>query len=67
MTNASIKIGGMSCQHCVAAVGKALTSIKGVQKVDISIGSAYIEYDEKKASIEDFEAAIEKEGYKVLK
>ncbi|HOV90768.1 MAG TPA: cation transporter [Syntrophorhabdaceae bacterium] len=67
MTKASIKIGGMSCQHCVAAVGKALTSIKGVQKVDISIGSAYIEYDEKKASIEDFKAAIEKEGYKVLK
>jgi len=67
LTKASIKIGGMSCQHCVAAVGKALTSIKGVQKVDISIGSAYIEYDEKKASIEDFKAAIEKEGYKVLK
>ncbi len=67
MAQASIKIGGMSCQHCVAAVGKALTSISGVQKVDISIGSAYIEYDEKKAKLADFEAAIEKEGYKVLK
>ncbi|MBP8625347.1 MAG: heavy-metal-associated domain-containing protein [Syntrophorhabdaceae bacterium] len=67
MAQATIKIGGMSCQHCVASVGKAITSVNGVQKVDISIGNAYIEYDESKARLDEIEAAIEKEGYKVIK
>lgn len=67
MAEATIKIGGMSCQHCVASVGKAISGVKGVQKVDISIGSAYVVYDETKANIAQIEAAIEKEGYKVIK
>ncbi|HOJ71980.1 MAG TPA: cation transporter [Syntrophorhabdaceae bacterium] len=67
MAEATIKIGGMSCQHCVASVGKAITGVGGVQKIDISIGSAYIVYDESKVKLEQIEAAIEKEGYKVIK
>jgi len=67
MASAMIKIGGMSCQHCVASVGKAITSVGGIKKIDISIGSAYVEYDESKTKLEQIEAAIEKEGYKVIK
>ncbi|MCX8110524.1 MAG: cation transporter [Syntrophorhabdaceae bacterium] len=67
MAEATIKIAGMSCQHCVASVGKAITSVKGVEKIDVSIGSAYIVYDESKANLKEIEAAIEKEGYKVIK
>jgi len=67
MAEATIKIGGMSCQHCVAIVGKAITGVGGIQKIDISIGSAYIVYDESKVKLEQIEAAIEKEGYKVIK
>lgn len=67
MATATIKINGMSCQHCVATVGKAITSVGGIKKVDISIGSAYVEYDESKTTLEEIERAIEKEGYKVVK
>ncbi|HOJ42780.1 MAG TPA: cation transporter [Syntrophorhabdaceae bacterium] len=67
MASATIKISGMSCQHCVASVGKAITSLGGIKKVDISTGSAYVEYDESKTTLVDIEKAIEKEGYKVIK
>ncbi|MCX7965701.1 MAG: cation transporter [Syntrophorhabdaceae bacterium] len=67
MATVTIKISGMSCQHCVAIVGKAITSVGGIKKVDISIGSAYVEYDESKTTLKEIEEAIEKEGYKIIK
>lgn len=67
MGKATIKIGGMSCQHCVASVARAVTGLQGVLKTDISIGSATIDYDESKVKREQIEAAIEKAGYTVEK
>ena len=39
---ATIKINGMSCQHCVMAVTKALSAIDGITdvKVDLEKGEA---------------------------
>ncbi len=39
---ATIKIKGMSCQHCVMAVTKALGSIEGIKdvRVDLEKGEA---------------------------
>ena len=38
----TIKIKGMSCQHCVMAVTKALSSIEGISdvRVDLAKGEA---------------------------
>ena len=35
----------MSCGHCVSAVSKALTSVQGVDIVDVNVGSAAIMVD----------------------
>lgn len=32
-----LKIGGMSCAHCVAAVTQALLGVPGVQSADVSL------------------------------
>jgi copper chaperone len=40
-----LKVEGMTCQHCVAAVRKALAAVKGVEEVvDVSLdaGSASV-------------------------
>ncbi|MCE5336985.1 MAG: heavy-metal-associated domain-containing protein [Desulfobacteraceae bacterium] len=39
----TVKIKGMSCQHCVKAVTKALEEIEGVSevKVDLAKGEAF--------------------------
>ncbi len=67
MEKAIVKIEGMSCQHCVMAVKKALGGVPGVVESDVQIGNATVEYDEAKTQQRDIEAAIEKAGYKVTK
>ena len=37
MTKTIIKIGGMSCKHCQAAVTNALSAIDGVKKVKVDL------------------------------
>ncbi|MDA8155619.1 MAG: heavy-metal-associated domain-containing protein [Actinomycetota bacterium] len=67
MAKTEIKIGGMSCQHCVMAVKKALAGVDGIQNAQVEIGKAVVEYDEAKVKPEAVENAIAKAGYKVLK
>jgi copper chaperone len=62
-----IKIKGMSCQHCVMAVKKALGTLDGISQTDVDIGSAAVTYDELKVKKNDIESAIEKAGYEVVR
>jgi copper chaperone len=62
-----IAIEGMSCQHCVMAVKKALGGVPGILESNIQVGSAVVKYEESKVNKEDIEATIEKAGYKVKK
>ncbi len=66
MTEIKVEIEGMSCQHCVMAVKKALGGVPAVLESDVQIGSALVKYDESKAKDSDIKAAIEKAGYKVV-
>ena len=59
------KIEGMSCHHCVMAVQKSLSKLK-LEKYDVNIGSATVEYDEKETNEEMIIKAVENAGYKVL-
>lgn len=62
----SIKIKGMSCQHCVMAVTKALSAIEGIKgvKVDLQNGSAsYAETKPVDAKV--IAEAVKKAGYEV--
>jgi len=65
MAEVNIKIEGMSCEHCVMAVRKALSGLPAVMESNIKIGSALVKYDETKGGVEDIKRAIEKAGYKV--
>jgi len=67
MAEAKIEIEGMSCQHCVMAVKKALGGVPGILESDITIGSALVKFDETKINKTDIEANIEKAGYKVVR
>jgi copper chaperone len=62
----TIKINGMSCNHCVAAVTKALSEIDGLTDVtvDLSTGEASF-VEEKPVDMDIVKKNIEKAGYKV--
>ena len=62
-----IKIQGMSCQHCVMSVTKALTRIPGIQslKVDLVKGEATFE-NTQNVPLPNIRKAVEEAGYKVM-
>ena len=60
-----LKIDGMSCMHCVAAVEKELKKLNP-KKVSVEIGSAFIEYDELTITDEEINKAIVDAGFALI-
>lgn len=65
MNTVTLKIAGMSCQHCVSAVKNALLSVPGVTKaaVDLEGAKASVEFDPAKTDTATLLKAIEEQGY----
>ena len=67
MTDTTLKVEGMSCGHCKAAVEKELGKLSGVESsnADFEKGVVEVRYDEDRVTTEDLEGAIEEAGYSV--
>ncbi len=65
MSEVIIKIDGMSCQHCVMRVKKAIDAVDGVASSVVEIGSADVTFDESQTSEDDIKSAINAAGYKI--
>jgi len=63
---ATIKIKGMTCNHCVMAVTKALNEIEGIKgvKVDLERGEAF--FEGKPVDMDLVREKIKKAGYEVV-
>jgi copper chaperone len=66
MATLTLKIEGMSCQHCVMSVKKALDSLSGVTESDVIVGSARVEYDDSLTTKDEICSAVTRAGYKVV-
>ncbi|QTH45027.1 heavy-metal-associated domain-containing protein [Cohnella sp. LGH] len=65
MATTTLKVEGMSCQHCVNSVEGVLKEIGAEGKVDLKNGSVEVSYNEGSTTIEKIKAAIEDQGYDV--
>jgi len=65
MAEITLKIDGMSCQHCVMRVKKAIDAVEGVSSSDVRIGSVGIVYDDSKTERNALEKAVQEAGYKI--
>ena len=62
----TIKIKGMSCQHCVMAVTKALNAVDGIKNVQVDLKTGQATYEEAGPVDADVvRAAVKKAGYDV--
>lgn len=63
----TLKVEGMTCAHCEAAVKGSLEEIVGVSdvEVDLATGEVHVTYDETSADVEKMKEAIENQGYEV--
>jgi copper chaperone len=67
MTEKTLRVAGMHCGHCKAAVEGELSKIPGVERsyADVEKGTVEVSYDEGTVTKEDPEGAIEEAGYTV--
>ncbi|MFE6799809.1 copper ion binding protein [Paenibacillus chitinolyticus] len=66
MTNQTLQVEGMSCQHCVISIEGALKEIGAAGKVNLASGTVDVSYEENRVSIEAIKEAIDKQGYDVV-
>jgi copper chaperone len=65
MATATLKVKGMSCDHCVRAVTQALKNTEGVQDatVDLKGARATVHYDDSRTNPRVLASAVMDEGY----
>jgi uncharacterized protein len=65
MDSTTLKIEGMTCNHCVMNVKKAIAEVKGVTEVDVNLenNEAYLQGD---FSLEAVQKAVADVGYKAV-
>ena len=59
----SLKIKGMSCQHCVGSVKKALEDISGLSRVTVDLEMGEASFENEGVEREEIRAAITKIGF----
>ncbi|AKB12718.1 Cu+-exporting ATPase [Methanosarcina thermophila] len=61
----TIGVYGMTCGHCQKRVADAISSLEGIESVDVNLESEYatFSFDPEKITLEDIKAAIRKAGY----
>jgi len=62
-----LKVKGMSCQHCVMSITKALGQLEGIKNVQVDLANGEVRFDNTKEVASDRIAkAIAEAGYEVV-
>jgi copper ion binding protein len=62
-----LKVKGMSCQHCVMSVTKALSQLEGIKNVQVDLAKAEVRFDNTKSITSgQIQKAITDAGYEVI-
>jgi len=59
----TIKVSGMSCQHCVSAVTKALEKLEGLEKVVVDLTTNDVSFVNSGVEREKIRSAISQIGF----
>ena len=62
-----LKVKGMSCQHCVMSVTKALNQLDGIKNVRVDLARGEVQLDNtKELAPNRIEKAIQDAGYEII-
>ncbi len=61
-----INVYGMNCEHCAKSVDRALSSLKGISSVVVSLEGKFadVTYDENFVGIPEIKKAVSDAGYR---
>lgn len=65
--NETLKVQGMSCNHCVNSIEESVGSLTGVSsvKVNLSSGEVSVEFDSEITTLDQIKETIEEQGYDI--
>ncbi len=68
MEKATLKINGMTCEHCVATVKEALMGKNGVSKVKVNLrkGEAKVNFDDSIVTVQQLGQIVTDAGYEFV-
>ncbi|MCY9692956.1 cation transporter [Paenibacillus alginolyticus] len=66
MKNITLKVEGMSCQHCVNSIEGALKEIGATGLVDLALKTVSVEFEDNKINLGQIKEVIEDQGYDVV-
>jgi len=62
-----LKVKGMSCQHCVMSVTKALNQLEGIKNIQVDLARGEVRFDNtKEVASSRIDKAIKDAGYEVV-
>ncbi len=67
-TVTTLKVEGMSCQHCVNSIKNAVSALKGVARVEVDLNKKQVTVNYTAGSVteENIKETIEDQGYEVV-
>jgi copper chaperone len=66
MMTIEFTVSGMSCQHCVSAVTKAIQTIDNKAQVTVNLNTQVIQIKDCTADLNMLKAAVQEEGFKLV-
>jgi copper chaperone len=66
MTTVTFQVKGMSCNHCVNSIERALKEAGATGKVDLGAGTVTVQFEGSKLSAETLKETIEEQGYDIV-
>jgi copper chaperone CopZ len=66
MSQTTYNVTGMTCGHCAAAVSREVSSVAGVESVEVSVESGTVIVRGEQVSDEEVRAAVDEAGYAVV-
>ena len=68
MAKSVLNVDGMSCEHCVKAIKKAVGALPGVADVavDLSAKTVAVDHDPAQSTLDKIKNEIEDQGYDVI-
>lgn len=68
MKKTVLKVDGMSCEHCIKAITKAVGALPGVSGVSVDLAgkTVAVEYDPAQSPLDKIKFEIEDQGYDII-
>jgi copper chaperone len=67
MERVVLNVEGMSCQHCVKAINKAVAALDGVTEITVNLEekTVTVSFDASRVTLSDIRKEIEDQGYDI--